>query len=122
MTAGPTASASGRVPWGCSTSAGSCRCLPWESGGRTATAASAWKEVRKLKGTPWFPLGFMIFWYAFVLLFPMMYASLSAYQDFILNAYLWLLLGILFRLPTIALSAQLGVSASPDNSQRRWIR
>ena len=87
-----------------------------------AIVFTAWKEVRKLKGTPWFPLGFMIFWYAFVLLFPMMYASLSAYQDFILNAYLWLLLGILFRLPTIALSAQLGVSASPDNSQHRWIR
>ena len=87
-----------------------------------AVVFTAWKEVHKLKGTPWFPLGFMIFWYAFLLLFPMMYASLAAYQDFILNAYLWLLLGILFRLPTIAFSAQLDAALSPDNPQRRWIR
>lgn len=82
---------------------------------------TAWKVVRKLKGTPWFPLAFMIFWYAFLLLFPMMYASLASYQDFVLNAYLWILIGILFRLPNIALSAQLGVSASPDNARHRWI-
>src|SRR5712675_377416 len=28
---------------------------------------SAWRVVRQLKGSPWFPLGFMIFWYAFLL-------------------------------------------------------
>jgi hypothetical protein len=83
---------------------------------------TAWKQVRKLKGSPWFPLGFMIFWYAFVLLFPMTYAGLAAYQDFVLNAYLWLLLGILFRLPSIALSAQLGVPASAVDPPRPWIR
>jgi hypothetical protein len=83
---------------------------------------TAWKQVRKLKGSPWFPLGFMIFWYAFVLLFPMTYAGLASYQDFVLNAYLWLLLGMLFRLPSIALSPQLGAAASPVDSRRRWIR
>jgi len=31
---------------------------------------------------------------------------MQPYQDFVLNAYLWLLLGILFRLPSLALSAQ----------------
>lgn len=66
----------------------------------------AWKVVRNLKGSPWFPVAFVIFLYAAMLLLPMTFASLNSYQDFILNAYLWLLLGILFRLPDLALSAQ----------------
>jgi len=90
----------------------------WTSG----LVLSAWRVVRKLKGSPWFPLAFMIFWYAFLLLFPITYAGIAPYQDFVLNAYLWLLLGILFRLPSIALSAQLAASAAPVDSQRRWIR
>jgi hypothetical protein len=71
-----------------------------------AILISAWKVVRKLRGSPWFPLGFMIFWYAFLLLLPFTFQGMQAYQDFVLNAYLWLLLGILFRLPTLALSPQ----------------
>jgi hypothetical protein len=67
---------------------------------------SAWKVVRSLKGSPWFPLAFMIFWYALILLLPMTFVAMTPYQDFIMNAYLWLLLGILFRLPKLALSAQ----------------
>jgi len=67
--------------------------------------------VRKLKGSPWFPLGFMIFWYAFLLLIPFTFQGMQAYQDFVLNAYLWLLLGILFRLPKLAEAAQLTQSA-----------
>ncbi len=71
-----------------------------------ALVVSGWAVVRRLKGTPWFPLGFMILWYAFLLLFPITFYNLQAYQDFVLNAYLWLLVGVLFRLPHIALSAQ----------------
>ena len=67
---------------------------------------SAWRVVKRLRGSPWFPIAFMIFWYAGVLLIPMTYAGMATYQDYILNAYLWLLLGILFRLPTLAFSAQ----------------
>jgi hypothetical protein len=74
----------------------------WTSG----LVLSAWRVVRKLKGSPWFPLAFMIFWYAFLLLFPITYAGIAPYQDFVLNAYLWLLIGILFRLPEIAHAAQ----------------
>jgi hypothetical protein len=66
----------------------------------------AWRVVRSLRGSPWFPLGFMIFWYALILLLPFTFLGLQPYQDFILNAYLWLLLGILFRLPTISLDKQ----------------
>jgi hypothetical protein len=68
----------------------------------TAIVVSAWKIVKKLKGSPWFPLAFVIFWYALVLLFALTFAGMQAYQDFLMNAYLWLLLGILFRLPTLS--------------------
>lgn len=87
-----------------------------------AIVFAAWRIVRKLKGSPWFPLGFMIFWYAFLLLVPMMYTSLASYQDFVLNAYLWLLIGILFRLPAFASAALLEASGSPAESPRPWIR
>jgi hypothetical protein len=83
---------------------------------------SAWKVVKKLKGSPWFPLGFVIFWYAFFLLIPATYGGMVAYEDFLLNAYFWLLLGLLFRLPTIALSAQFAANAPAVQPSRRWIR
>ncbi len=72
----------------------------------SAVVLSAWRITRKLKGSPFFPLAFMITLYAFLLLFPMTFAAMQAYQDFILNCYLWLLVGILFRLPTLEVSAQ----------------
>jgi hypothetical protein len=71
-----------------------------------AILLSAWRVVKKLRGSPWFPLAFMIFWYAGLLLVPMTFAGIATYEDFVLNAYFWLLLGILFRLPTLAISAQ----------------
>lgn len=60
---------------------------------------SAWKVVRKLKGTALFPIGFAIFWYAFMLLGPFTFYGLNAYQNYLTCAYLWLTVGILFRLP-----------------------
>ncbi|HXN52960.1 MAG TPA: hypothetical protein VN943_13600 [Candidatus Acidoferrum sp.] len=86
-----------------------------------AILVSAWRVVRKLKGSPWFPLAFMIFLYAFLLLVPLTYGGLQPYQDFILNAYFWLLLGVLFRLPGLALSTQF-TSATAPSSGSRWIR
>jgi hypothetical protein len=82
----------------------------------------AWHVIRKLKGSPWFPLGFVIMWYAFLLLLPMTFTGIQAYQDFILNAYLWLLLGILFRLPSIALSSQFAINAPTVDTPRAWVR
>ena len=67
-----------------------------------AIVVSAWKVVRKMKGTVWFPIAFVIFWYASLLLFPYTYEGLSPFEDFILNSLLWLSLGILFRLPKLA--------------------
>jgi hypothetical protein len=83
---------------------------------------AAWKVVCKLKGSPWFPLGFMIFWYAFLLLVPLTFYGMQPYQDFVLNAFLWLQLGILFRLPSIALSAQFAANAPSAQPRRSWIR
>jgi hypothetical protein len=87
-----------------------------------AITVSAWKVVKKLKGSPLFPLGFVLFWYAFVLLFPQTFGGMQSYEDFLLNAYFWLLLGVLFRLPTVALSAQFAANAPAVHPQRRWIR
>jgi hypothetical protein len=64
----------------------------------------------------------MILLYAFVLLLPMTFVSMNNYQDFILNAYLWLLLGILFRLPNLALSAQSSADIAAVPTARRWVR
>ena len=72
---------------------------------------AAWRVVKKLRGSPWFPLAFVIFWYAGLLLLPMTFSGMQPYEDFVLNAYLWLLLGILFRLPTLAVSAQYAATA-----------
>lgn len=69
-----------------------------------AILISAWRVVKKLRGSPLFPIGFVIFWYSMVLLLPSTFAGIQPYEDFILNAYFWLLLGILFRLPSIELS------------------
>jgi hypothetical protein len=90
----------------------------------TALCTAAWKIVKRLKGSPWLPLGFVIFWYAFLLMFPMGYSSTGAYQDFVMNSFLWVLLGILFRLPSIAMSAQFAVTAGPVTKPKprgRWI-
>jgi hypothetical protein len=76
-----------------------------------AILLSAWRVVKKLRGSPWFPLSFVIFWYAGLLLIPMTFAGIQPYEDFVLNAYFWLLLGILFRLPTLAVSAQYAVAS-----------
>lgn len=87
-----------------------------------AILIAAWKVVKRLKGSPWFPLAFVIFWYAFVLFYPSTFAGIQPYEDFLLNAYLWLLLGLLFRLPTIALSPQFGGAALATQPERPGIR
>jgi len=60
--------------------------------------------VLRLRQTRFFPIALAIFWFAFLLLYPMTYGSLVAYQNYINNAYFWLMVGILFRLPEIQAS------------------
>jgi hypothetical protein len=62
----------------------------------------AFQIVKKLRDTAYFPLAFAIWWFALLILYPMTYGTLNSYQDYVYNAYLWLLIGILYRLPVLA--------------------
>jgi hypothetical protein len=61
----------------------------------------SWGIVRKLRQTRFFPIAFAFFWYIFMLLFPWTFGGLSAFQNFVCNMYLWMWVGILFKLPTL---------------------
>jgi hypothetical protein len=67
---------------------------------------AAWKIVLQLRQTVYFPVGLAIFWYAFLLLFPFSYGGMAPYQNFVMNAYFWVLIGVLFRLPHLARAEQ----------------
>lgn len=62
----------------------------------------AWRVLPRLRGTACFPLGFAVLWFLFLVLGPITWGSLTTYQNFLVNAYLWLLVGILFGLPRLA--------------------
>jgi hypothetical protein len=78
----------------------------------------SWKVVRPLRGTHLFPIALAIIWYAFALLYPMTYSAIAAYQNYTCNAYLWLLVGILFRLPDVLVSSAVPavVSSRPQRN------
>jgi hypothetical protein len=61
-----------------------------------------WKVVKRLRQTVYFPIAFAIWWYSFILFFLFMYFGLPPYQNYLNNAYVWLLLGVLFALPKLA--------------------
>jgi hypothetical protein len=54
------------------------------------------------------------------LFLPMTFTSMSSYQDFVLNAYVWLLLGVLFRLPKLALAAQYAATLKSTRAAKPW--
>jgi hypothetical protein len=62
---------------------------------------ATWKSVLRVKGTPMFPLAICIWWFEFLLLFPYTFAGLAPYQNYVYNAYFWLLTGILLSLPRL---------------------
>jgi hypothetical protein len=72
----------------------------------------------KLQGSQWFTLAFMNFWYVFLRPTPF---TLLAYEDCFLNAYAWLLLGVLFRLPKRTLSVEFAAGVVQESPARRWI-
>jgi hypothetical protein len=78
----------------------------------------SWKVVRQLRETRYFPLAVAIFWYAFLLLYPLTYISLSTYQNYTCNAYFWLLIGVLFRLPELQLSSAALPAVAPQPERR----
>jgi hypothetical protein len=67
----------------------------------TVLVLGSWRQVLKLRQTHLFPVGFGAFWFIAAMLIPETYASLNVYQDYILQAYLWMLVGVLYRLPEL---------------------
>jgi hypothetical protein len=63
-----------------------------------------WGAVRPLRQTRFFPIALAIFWFAFLLLYPMTFGGIAAFQNYTYNIYFWLLVGVLFRLPEIQAS------------------
>lgn len=78
----------------------------------------SWKVVRRLRGTRLFPVALAIFWYAFLLLYVWVYASFVGYENYLCNAFLWLLLGVLFRLPDLLANPQAAVVAVDQRQGR----
>jgi len=70
-----------------------------------ALLLSSWKVVRTVKHTRLFPIAIAIFWYAFILLYPLTFLGLDIYENFVNNGFLWILVGILFRLPDFVTAA-----------------
>jgi hypothetical protein len=79
----------------------------------------SWLVVRRLRQTRFFPIAFAILWYEFVLLYPLTHGGMMAYQNYINNAFLWLLVGILFRLPEILISSPAPKEISPRRNATR---
>lgn len=79
----------------------------------------SWNVVRRLRQTRFFPIAFAIFWWSFLLLYPFTYGGLSPYENYICNVYLWLLVGILFRLPNILAVPSTPVIAPGRRSRAR---
>ena len=73
------------------------------------------KLLLRLKGTWGFPPALAIVWYAFVLLFPLTWGGIDPYENFVNNAYLWLLVGILFRLPGLVAESKLAEQEAHAN-------
>jgi hypothetical protein len=81
----------------------------------------SWKVVRQLRETRLFPIAFAILLYVFVLLFPFTWGGLSIFQNYVNNAYLWLLTGILFRLPDLLANAPAADLAPLSGRRRKFL-
>jgi len=60
-----------------------------------------WKVVRDLRETRLFPLGFAMLWFVFLLVYPLTYITISQFQNYVCNIYMWIFVGIVFRLPQL---------------------
>lgn len=80
---------------------------------------AAWMAVRRLRETRFFPIGFAIFWYAFLMLYPFTIGGISVYENYVCNAYLWLLVGVLFRLPDLLANSPVPAAVPTRHSGTR---
>lgn len=84
----------------------------------TSLVSHGWKVLRQLRQTAFFPIGLAILWLAaYILIFGFFY-GMAQYQSYILNAYLWLCIGILFRLPALLDSQNADAPASRSSASR----
>ncbi|MFZ0960215.1 MAG: hypothetical protein WAO35_04865 [Terriglobia bacterium] len=81
-----------------------------------ALVYATWLAVLRVKGTSLFPIAICIWWFGFLLLFPFTFGGAAPYQNFVYNAYFWLLTGILFSLPR--LSKQISLPPEADATPR----
>ncbi len=79
----------------------------------------AWGIVSRLRQTRYFPIALAIFWFVFLLLYPMTYTGIAAFQNYTNNIYLWLLVGILFRLPALQASTPNALQATSGKTRAR---
>jgi hypothetical protein len=79
----------------------------------------SWRIVIDLRETRLFPIAVAIFWYSFLLLYPMTFGSISAFENYVCNLYLWLLVGVLFKLPTVIQNAPSSSPVSSRETRRR---
>jgi general stress protein CsbA len=85
----------------------------------TVLMIHCWRLVKSVRQTRIFPVAFGIFWFAFLLLFPQTFGSLNNYEDYVLNAYLWLMIGILFKLPDLLVPGPVMLAQSPAIATNR---
>ncbi len=83
-----------------------------------AILTSGWKLTKRLSSTALYPVALCIVWYVFWVLVPLTWGSMTTYQNYVVNAYLWLLVGILFRLPSFAGPVQQQPSVIPAVTAR----
>jgi len=79
-----------------------------------------WHALLRLRQTRVFPFAFGIFWYSFLLLYPFTYGGIAGYQNYVNNAYFWLLVGIFFALPEVLATPVVpAVGLGPSKVRRR---
>ena len=79
-----------------------------------------WHALLRLRQTRVFPFAFGIFWYSFLLLYPFTYGGIAGYQNYVSNAYFWLLVGIFFALPEVLATPVVpAVGLGPSKARRR---
>jgi hypothetical protein len=78
----------------------------------TLVIVGCWRVTLQLKQTRMFPIGFAIAWFVFVMLGPDMFATINSFQDYVLNAYLWILIGVLYHLPEILFGRPVAVPSA----------
>jgi hypothetical protein len=78
---------------------------------------SCWRVARRLRQTPFFPLAFAVVWFVFMILFPMTFGGTTPFQNYVDNVFLWLMVGMLYRLPELASTPE--EALIPSRGRRR---